>query len=90
MTIRCLGTFDVWVNGQHVPSERWHGHKAGAVRMQRMLLCLARHRAPQSLEAIARYVWIDKRDDIDMVANFHVTLAALRRILEPQIAHGSE
>jgi DNA-binding SARP family transcriptional activator len=87
LELRCFGQFEVTINGQPLPPERWRGHKAGAVRMQRMLLFLARHREPQPLDAIARYVWADNRD-IDMAANFHVTLAALRRALEPDLEQG--
>lgn len=90
LTIRCLGAFAVTIDGQPLSPERWRGHKAGAVRMQRMLLFLARNRVPQSLDAVARYVWPDKREEIDIATNFHVTLAALRRVLEPQLAPNDE
>jgi tetratricopeptide (TPR) repeat protein len=86
--IRCFGRFEVVLNGQLLPRDRWQGHAAGAVRMQRLLLSLARHRDPQPLEAIARYVWLDKWDHIDLRSNFHVTLAALRRVLELDVEQG--
>ena len=90
LTIRCLGTFAVEIDGQPVPPERWRSHKAGAIRMQRMLLFLARHRAPQPLERIARYTWPDKYEEIDVSSNFHLTLNRLRRTLEPDLGEDSE
>jgi DNA-binding SARP family transcriptional activator len=88
LKINCFGHFEVWVDDQRVPVERWHGHKAGAVRMQRMLLYLARHRKPQPMNSIAHYVWPDIWEAIDVSHNFHLTLAALRRVFEPDLAHG--
>src|SRR2546426_794589 len=66
----------------------WQGHSAGAVRMQRLLVYLARHRDPQRIDAIARYVWLDVWDQIDVYHNFHLTLAGLRRVLEPGLDQG--
>ncbi len=89
LELRCFGQFEAKINGHLLPPERWRGYKAGAARMRRMLLTMARHRDPQPLDAIARYVWADNRD-IDMAANFHVTLAALRRALEPTLDQGED
>jgi DNA-binding SARP family transcriptional activator len=88
LKINCFGHFEVWVDDQRVPVERWHGHKAGAVRMQRMLLYLARRRKPQPMHSIAHYVWPDIWEAIDVSRNFHLTLAALRRVFEPNLEYG--
>jgi DNA-binding SARP family transcriptional activator len=90
IALRCLGRFEVAIDGRPLPEERWRGHTAGTLRMQRMLLFLARHPGPQPLEAIARYVWPDKAGQIDIANNFHLTLGALRRVLEPDLAAGGE
>lgn len=89
MQLRCLGQFEVRVNGHLLPQARWQGGKAGALRMQRLLLFLARQRAPQPLDAIARYVWPDTWEQIRVPDNFHLTLAGLRRVLEPDLDQGS-
>lgn len=88
LMIQCLGRFAAEVDGHVVSRERWRGHKAGAVRMQRMLLYLARHRKPQPMHHIARYVWPGIKEDIDVSKNFHLTLAGLRRVFEPNLEHG--
>jgi DNA-binding SARP family transcriptional activator len=85
LAITCLGRFEAQIDHYVIPPERWREHKAGALRMQRMLIYLARYRQPQSIQAIAQYVWPDKKDDIDIVTNVHVTLCALRRVLEPDL-----
>jgi DNA-binding SARP family transcriptional activator len=89
LTLRCLGDFVVWVDGELLPKKRWQGHRAGAIRMQRLLLFLARNREPQSIEAIVRYVWPDIWKRIDVSTNFHLTLAGLRRVFEPELDQGS-
>ncbi|MFL5802230.1 MAG: BTAD domain-containing putative transcriptional regulator [Roseiflexaceae bacterium] len=88
LALRCLGDFEVRLDGEPLPRSHWQGHSAGAVRMQRLLLYLARHREPRSIDAIARYVWPDVRDQIDVAHNFHLTLAGLRRVLEPDLHQG--
>ena len=88
LDIRSLGRFAVRIDGRTLPPERWRAQRAGALRMQRMLLFLARRREPQPLEGIARYVWADRPGEIDLSANFHLTLAGLRRVLEPELAPG--
>ena len=47
--------------------------------MQRLLVCLARHREPQSIDTIARYVWPSTWDSIDVPNNLHLTVTGLRR-----------
>jgi DNA-binding SARP family transcriptional activator len=89
LTIRCLGTFEVEIDGQSLPDDRWQTGGAAPQRMQRMLLFLARNRVPQSREAIARYVWANKADAVNLAANFHMTLSGLRRVLEPKLARGA-
>jgi hypothetical protein len=54
LVLRCLGNFEVVMDGETLPRSRWQGHPAGAIRMQRLLLHLARHRSPQPISAIAR------------------------------------
>ncbi len=88
LTICCLGQFSVCIGDEPLPRERWQGYPAGALRMQRLLVYLAQHRQPQPMSAIARYVWPDRWDCIDVAANFHLTLAGLRRVLEPDLAQG--
>jgi DNA-binding SARP family transcriptional activator len=88
LALRCLGDFEVQLDGQPLLRSAWQGHSAGAIRMQRMLLCLARHHEPQSIDLIARYVWPDVWDQIDVAHNFHLTLAGLRRVLEPDLGQG--
>jgi DNA-binding SARP family transcriptional activator len=88
LRLQCLGSFEVWVDEAPLPRERWQGQGAGAVRMQRLLLYLARQRAPQPIAAIARYVWPDIWERIDVRDNFHLTLAGLRRVFEPEIERG--
>lgn len=87
--IRCLGRFEVEIDGARLPAVRWQGQAAGTLRMQRLLLFLARHRTPQPVAAIARYIWADRYDTIDAAANVHVTLSGLRRVLEPDLPPGS-
>jgi DNA-binding SARP family transcriptional activator len=89
LTLQCLGNFEVQLDGESLPRVRWQGHPAGAVRMQRLLLYLARHREPQPIVIIARYVWPDSWDQIDVHHNFHLTLTGLRRVLEPDLDRGS-
>jgi DNA-binding SARP family transcriptional activator len=89
LVLCCLGDFVVSVDGELLPKKRWQGHRAGAIRMQRLLLFLARHREPQSIEAIVRYVWPDIWQRIDVSTNFHLTLAGLRRVFEPELEQGS-
>lgn len=89
VTLHSLGMFEVWINGKILPRKHWQGHRAGAVRMQRMLLYLARHREPQTIDAIVRYVWPDIWNRIDTSTNFHLTLAGLRRVFEPDLDQGS-
>ena len=89
MTLRCLGTFEAMVDAQLVPRERWQGHPAGAIRMQRLLLYLARHRAPQPIAMIGRYVWADSWERIDLPGNVHLTLTGLRRVFEPEREPGA-
>lgn len=89
LNLRCLGCFEVWVDGQALLRKRWQGHRAGAIRMQRMLLYLARNREPQPIDAIVRYVWPDIWNRIDVSTNFHLTLAGLRRVFEPDLDQGS-
>jgi DNA-binding SARP family transcriptional activator len=89
MTIRCLGCFEVVINSELIPVTRWQEQAAGALRMQRMLLYLARNRDPQPITTIARYVWPDSWDRIDVSSNFHLTLTGLRRVLEPDLEPGS-
>lgn len=90
LRIHCFGSFSIVLDDEPVPAERWQGQRAGAIRMQRMLLCLARNRLPQSRDQIAHYVWPDNRSEIDIINNFHVTLASLRRVLEQNLTTGSE
>ncbi|MCG8353648.1 MAG: hypothetical protein MI924_38280 [Chloroflexales bacterium] len=89
LSIRCLGQFELQINNQPIPLARWQGHAAGIIRMQRLLLYLARHRQEQSINAIARYVWADRWNCIDSSANVHLTINGLRRVLEPHITQGS-
>lgn len=89
LRLRCLGGFEVWVDGRPLPKKRWQGHRAGAIRMQRLLLFLARQRDPQAIETIVRYVWPDIWNRIDASTNFHLTLAGLRRVFEPELDQGS-
>jgi hypothetical protein len=70
LTLRCLSSFEVVVDGEALPRSRWQGHPAGAIRMQRLLLHLAHHRSPQPISAIARYVWPDSWDQIDLAQTF--------------------
>ncbi|NOK60720.1 MAG: hypothetical protein GFH27_549297n321 [Chloroflexi bacterium AL-W] len=88
--LRCFGQFEVLLDDQPIPPERWRVGNTGVLRMQRMLLCLARNRAPQSSEQIARYVWSDSWEQINLNDNFHLTLNGLRRVLEPNLAHAGE
>ncbi|MBC8159749.1 MAG: tetratricopeptide repeat protein [Roseiflexaceae bacterium] len=89
LALVCLGRFEARLDGVVLEAKRWRG-RAGTVRMQRMLLFLARNRSPQPLDVIARYVWPDNHEQISITNNFHLTLAELRRALEPQLASGSE
>ncbi len=89
LIIRCLGAFDLEMDGLPLSEERWQTGGAAPQRMQRLLLFLARNRAPQQLQAIARYVWADKPDAVNLTANFHTTLSGLRRVLEPNLMRGS-
>lgn len=88
LVINCLGQFRVCIDDEPLPRARWQGYPAGALRMQRLLVYLAQHRQPQPMSAIARYVWPDRWDCIDVATNFHLTLAGLRRVLEPDLAQG--
>ncbi|MEM8533104.1 MAG: hypothetical protein AAGF95_19825 [Chloroflexota bacterium] len=88
--LRCFGRFEVLLDDQPIPPERWRVGNTGILRMQRMLLCLARNRAPQSSEQIARYVWSDSWEQINLNDNFHLTLNGLRRVLEPDLGQVSE
>jgi tetratricopeptide (TPR) repeat protein len=38
LALRCLGRFEVEIDGESLPVARWQGHAAGALRMQRLLL----------------------------------------------------
>ena len=90
LAIRCLGDFAALLDDEAIAPARWQGHAAGAVRMQRLLVCLARQREPQSIDTIARYVWPSTWDSIDVPNNLHLTVTGLRRVLEPQIGQGSQ
>jgi DNA-binding SARP family transcriptional activator len=90
LSIHCLGSFQLMLNGETLPEARWRGGRAGALRMQRLLLLLARNRAAHAPETIARYVWPDKYEEIDLAPNLHLTLAELRRVLEPGLEHGGD
>jgi DNA-binding SARP family transcriptional activator len=87
--IRCLGDFVALVDDEAITPARWQGHAAGTIRMQRLLLYLARHREPHSIDVIARYVWPNTWDSIDVPNNLHLTVTGLRRVIEPKLGQGS-
>lgn len=90
LSIRCFGLFEVVVNNKPISLAQWQGYSAGVIRMQRLLLYLALHREPQSINVIAQYVWSERKDCINISANMHVTINGLRRALEPGLSKGSD
>ncbi|MBI6546876.1 MAG: tetratricopeptide repeat protein [Cyanobacteria bacterium NC_groundwater_1444_Ag_S-0.65um_54_12] len=77
----CLGAFEVWVEGQLIPSRNWRSHKAKVVLAY--LLC---HPSGATKEALIELLY--PREDMER-STLHVIITRLRQTLEPNAEKGS-
>lgn len=84
LEIRFLGKFSVTTRQGRIPDKRWNNQKA---RILFQYLVLNRAGGFVKKERLMELLWPDE-DPAKSAKRFHVTLAALRKILQPDIPKG--
>ncbi len=83
LRVRCLGTFEVSVDGRSLTTSRFHRLKALT-----LLKFLVAHRGrPVPREVLVEALW-PEADPVKAGANLRVVLHSLRRTLQPDLAAG--
>jgi two-component SAPR family response regulator len=84
LTVSCLGRFIVRRGDEALPANRWKRKK---VRMLFLLLIHYRKSGYINKEVFMEHLWPEEHPK-KSAKRFHVALATLRKILEPDIEHG--
>lgn len=81
LQLNCLGPFEVYIEGQRVPLQAFSRTKA----VELLKLLVLRPDRPQSRDALVETLWPDASPD-SAASRLHVTLHALRKVIEPAMA----
>ncbi len=85
LTVSCLGKFIVRRGDEVIPSHSWNNKK---IKMLFLLLIHYRESGYVNKEVFMEHLWPEEHPK-KSAKRFHVALAKLRKILEPQIEHGT-
>ncbi len=85
LTVSCLGRFIVRRGDEVIPAHSWNNKK---IKMLFLLLIHYRESGYVNKEVFMEHLWPDEHPKTS-AKRFHVALAKLRKILEPQIEHGT-
>lgn len=86
LTVSCLGTFKVSRAGLEISADEWRSKKA---KMLFKLLLHYRSHGYTGKEVFMEHLW-PEGDPKKTAKSFHVAMASLRKILEPEIARGAK
>jgi LuxR family maltose regulon positive regulatory protein len=85
LTVSCLGRFIVRRGDEVIPATSWKNRK---IKMLFLLLIHYRESGYVNKEVFMEHLWPEEHPKTS-AKRFHVALAKLRKILEPQIKHGT-